>query len=209
MVRGALIVLVAWLAGPAAATQDAWPALFDVAGVAADDVLNVRASPSAEAAIVAVLAPDATGVEVIRPDPREGWGLINTTEGTGWVSLRYLARRPGQYSGAFPPLEQCFGTEPFWRLELGDGDAAGFSTPDDAVAGRVTGRLAALARRDRHGLTARFDDGREMSGVISWRACSDGMSDRDYGLGFDAILGEVLWSGCCSLADGPVTQTPR
>ena len=206
MVRGALIALLAWLASPAAATQDAWPALFDVAGVASDDVLNVRSRPAASAPIVAELGPDAQGIEVIRPDAGHGWGLVNTGEGTGWVSLHYLARRPGQWSGAFPPLARCFGTEPFWTLDMGRGDAAAWLVPGGTVPGRITGRLGSLTRRDRHGLTATLRDGRDIAAVISWRACSDGMSDRAYGLGFDAILGGVLHSGCCSLSDGPVAE---
>ena len=101
MIRALLLLFL--LAGPAAATQDQWPALFDVSGVAPDDVLNIRAAPSASAEIIGTLAPDAAGVEVVRPDSRHGWGLVNTGEGSGWASLAFLVRRPGQWLGAEIP----------------------------------------------------------------------------------------------------------
>ena len=195
-ILAALLILAAL---PARATVDGWPALFDVAGVAADDVLNVRAAPASDAAIVATLAPDATDVEVIRPNDTHGWGLVNTGEATGWVSLAFLERQPGQFEGAFPPVAQCFGTEPFWTLAL-DGDAATFSTPDGATDGRVLGRLGSLSRRDRHGLRVALAEGRRIDGVISTEACSDGMSDREYGLAFDFVGTGGVLSGCCALS---------
>ncbi|WGH80309.1 COG3650 family protein [Jannaschia ovalis] len=201
MVRDAVIralLLWLWLAAPALATQDGWPALFDVIGVAADDVLNLRAAPGPSARVVGRLAPDATGIEVIRPDARQRWGLVNTGEGTAWVSLRYLARRPGQWDRAFPQVASCFGTEPFWTLAI-DGDAARMSTPERVVAGRVTARLGSANRRDRFGLTADLG-GAPLSGVIANRACNDGMSDREYGLAVDAIFEGAVLSGCCTLS---------
>lgn len=63
MIRSAL-ALILWLAAGPAAAQDL-PAVYDVAGVAADDVLNVRAEPSAEAPVLRTLAPDAGGIEVV------------------------------------------------------------------------------------------------------------------------------------------------
>lgn len=193
----ALALLLA-LAGPVQAAQDAWPALHDVTGVAADDVLHVRAGPSAGAPAIGALAPDAAGVEVIAVDEALDWGRVNVREGSGWVSMRHLARRPGQVVGSFPPIAACFGTEPFWTLRL-DGEAATWSTPEGEVAGRVTARLASSARRDRHGLVADAG-GVPLTGVIAAEACSDGMSDRLYGLAFDAVFGGEVLSGCCSLA---------
>jgi uncharacterized membrane protein len=197
--RSLLTAVLLLFAAPAAATQDAWPALFDVSGVADDDVLNIRAAPSASAEIVGTLAPDAESIEVIRPGNTLSWGLVNTGEGTGWVSLAFLERRPGQYQGAFPEIAQCFGTEPFWTIAL-DGDAMTYSTPDTEISGTVIARLGSANRRDRHGLRIALPEGRWIEGVIGWRACNDGMSDRDYGLAFDALDRDGVLSGCCSLA---------
>ncbi len=58
---------------------------------------------------------------------------------------------------------------------------------------------SSAARRDRHGLVAVIDDV-PLSGIIAARQCSDGMSDREYGLSLDAIFGEQVLSGCCTLA---------
>ncbi len=202
MIRAAA-VLWALFALPAAATQDGWPALHDVTGVAADDVLNLRAAPDASAPVIGRLAPDATGIEVIRPTGDLGWGLVNTGEGTGWVSLRFLERRPGQWDGAFPEIAACFGTEPFWSLRR-DGDALVFETPDAAPRDHaITVRSGSANRRDSFHLMAEGPDEPAVA-IFQTRACSDGMSDREYGIGIELLLGTGPGtrhlSGCCTLA---------
>lgn len=191
------MALVLALAMPACGTADGLPALHDVTGVAADDVLNVRARPDATAPVLGTLRPDATAVEVVAADAAGRWGQVNVPGGSGWAALRYLARQPGQEEGAFPPVASCFGTEPFWTLRLDD-DAATWAEPERESAGQVVARLTSSARPGRYGLVAELD-GTRLSGVIAARACSDGMSDRVYGLAFDAIHGDTILSGCCSL----------
>lgn len=186
-----------FIAGPAGATQDAFPALYDVRDVAADDVLNIRAAPSSDSATIGALAPDARDIEVLVPGPRGRWARINHGEGTGWVSLRYLERHPGQWFGAVPQVARCFGTEPFWSLTR-DGDGftlTGVDRPAQAMTPLWQG--SAASRRDRHAI--RFDGG---SAVITYAACSDGMSDRQFGLTIDLILtgAETEYrTGCCTL----------
>jgi hypothetical protein len=116
-----LLAALLLLATPAAA-QDALPILADVTGVAADDVLNVRAAPNAGAEIVGTLAPDMRGVEVAGLDPSGGWGLVNSGERAGWAAMRFLAPRADVWrAGALPEGLTCFGTEPFWSLRPGGG----------------------------------------------------------------------------------------
>jgi len=190
-VRGA-----GWFSGqPRAGNAGRLARLFDVA---ADDVLNLRDGPSADAAIIGAFQPDRVDIEVVRPNDDESWGLVNLPETTAWVAMRYLARQPGQWQGAFPDLASCSGTEPFWTLDI-DGDMARWITPESDITGSVQRRLASAARRDRHGLVAVIDDA-PLSGIIAARQCSDGMSDREYGLSLDAIFGEQVLSGCCTLA---------
>ncbi|WP_375687457.1 SH3 domain-containing protein [Pseudooceanicola sp. LIPI14-2-Ac024] len=198
MTRAALILCAALLATPAAATQDAFPALYDVTGVAANDVLNLRAAPNAGAPVVGTLAPDATGVEVVELAPGVDWGRVNIGETSGWVSLAYMARRPGQFAGAPPDIARCFGTEPFWGLTAAN---AGYIFSGVDIPPRTltpTWQGAAAGRADRHGMT--FDAG---TAVITTAACSDGMSDRRFGLAIDLLLtaGDtpLLYSGCCTL----------
>lgn len=77
-----------------AATEQPAPIEYRVAFVAANDTLNVRRQPSANAAVVAQLPADASGIEVIG----EGqtllsgslWLPVETTAGDGWVNSAYL-----------------------------------------------------------------------------------------------------------------------
>ena len=209
MIRLALAFCLA--ASPGWATVDGWPALYDVAGVASDDVLNVRSEPGAAGDVIGALAPDATDVEVIRPNGDESWGLVNTGEGTGWVSLAFLARQPGQWAGSRPAVRQCFGTEPFWSLDYAE-PAILLSMPDRADrAGLISGLFRSASRIDRFVYSGSFfpTETGEQNVVLALRteACSDGMSDRVYGIGVEMFLAgsgdpteNGLWSGCCSLA---------
>lgn len=199
-----LLLVLALLAGPARATQDGWPALYDVTGVAADDVLNVRAAPDASAPILATLAPDARGVEVVEPDAGQGWGRVNVDGQSGWASLRFLARRPGQWDGALPERLFCAGTEPFWSLRLGPEEIV-MEAPDMPLIRYGAGlREPARGRRDRWSFRS-WSQGRSATGVVIRQSCSDGMSDYLYGLSLDLVLSEenaglTHFAGCCTLA---------
>lgn len=184
---------------PLAVRAEVYPALYDVTGVAAGDVLNLRAAPNAESAIIATLAPEATGVEVVAV--QDGWALVNTPEATGYASLRFLARQPGpDWSEVDRPLH-CLGTEPFWDLAVvPETRTAWLTTPEqsepEALAmGQVWPALpwspvAAFAIPD--GFVA-----------LSPVDCSDGMSDRRYGIAVDIFLSRAdrsRLSGCCALS---------
>ena len=196
--RGAVVALLVLLAGPALATQDAWPALFDVTGVAADDVLNIRAEPNAGAAILDTFAPDRTNIEVIRPNETEDWGMVNTGEGTGWVSLAFLDRQPGQWTYSFPAISACYGNEPFWSIRVTP--EVTLSTPEEELSGTETARLSPLNNLTRFGLVADFA-GQPFQGVIQRQECSDGMSDRSFGIEINAFYDDQMWSGCCTLGN--------
>ena len=193
----------ALLALPALATQDGWPALHDVAGVAADDRLNIRERPDAGAPIIGSLAHDASGIEVIRPNERLTWGLVNAGERTGWVSLRYLARRPGQWDGAFPEIAACYGTEPFWSLAR-TGETLTWSDPEtEALEMPILARSGSANRRDSFHIVADGPDGPAVA-LLRTESCGDGMSDREFGISVELLLGVGAGvrhlSGCCTLA---------
>ncbi len=63
---------------------------YVVAGVAADDVLNVREGPGVEHPIVAELAPDATGV-LTTGFAAGDWWEVQIGEVIGWVNSTFLA----------------------------------------------------------------------------------------------------------------------
>ncbi len=200
ILRHIAFVLVAFL--PLGLAAQPLPALYDVQGVAADDVLNIRAEPSARAAIIGRLAPDARGIEVVAHNVAGTWGQINTGERSGWVSLRYMALRGVHIDHYNLPVGlRCFGTEPFWSLENTDG-AWSYRTPEmtrDGLEIRVaqdTGIPEDLRRMVQfNGL------GGPATGFIYPAECNDGMSDRAYGLAIGVMMSPSapLLSGCCSL----------
>lgn len=193
-----LAVLFSTIGSAAMATVDAWPALYDVAGVAADDVLNVRAEPDAGAAIVGTLDPTATDVEVIRVNEAETWGLVNTGELSGWVSMAYMDRQPDQWAGRFPSITSCFGTEPFWDLDAEETRTILSFLGEPQVLSASIVPVQPSNRMDRFGFMAGA-----MTGIIIEEACNDGMSDREYGLSVELIAlvnGRFSHlSGCCTI----------
>ena len=196
------LIALLWCLLPIAALSQPYPALHDVTGVAADDVLNVRERPDAASAIIGALAPDTPGVEVVRTDASERWGLVNIGEGAGWAAMRYLAPQPpGDYT--LTRILLCSGTEPFWDLTITQGSTAqlrNMSGPDEDFSVGVLQR--AYGRSDRYSLHGHAANS-ELAVVIRHQACNDGMSDREFGLDTDLLItgqdGPFHLSGCCTL----------
>ena len=211
-----LAFVFALLSWPAVA-QDIFPALYDVTGVAAQDVLNVRAEPSANEPIIGAFTPSETGIEVIALSDDGGWGRVNTGEQAGWVSMRFLARQPGQTAQdwsitreSFAPRNlECFGTEPFWDLTLRPGGTFEFTDPFQGDGSALAGTYEPIqssvstGKQGFFGVIAGDPTGFALTGIINREMCSDGMSDRRYGLAIDLIrgdpTGERLDAGCCRL----------
>jgi uncharacterized membrane protein len=197
---GFLLCLAALAAAPVRAEM--LPQLYDVAGVTAGDVLNIRAAPQASAAIIGTLAPDAQGVEVVAQNASGTWGQINTGETAGWVNLRYLEARGVHIDNYNLPVGlSCYGTEPFWSLsningalqyEAMDGPAKALDiwiAQDSGIAGDLR-RMILMA-----GL------GGPATAFLYPAACTDGMSDRAFGLAISLMTAPdaPMLSGCCSL----------
>lgn len=212
MIRGFCLLLA--LVSPAAASQHSWPALHDVIGVDEGDVLNLRAGPDITAEVLGTLSGHASDIEVIRPNADLTWGLVNVGERSGWASLTYLARQAEQPASTFVDIRQCFGTEPFWSLTY-EQPAIRLSMPDVPPAeGFISGLYKSRSQSDRYfyrGSMMTPDAGPiEVDLSIRLRACSDGMSDRAYGIEADMLVSDNntedgfrqpgLFSGCCSIA---------
>ncbi|WP_374299299.1 COG3650 family protein [Paracoccus sp. (in: a-proteobacteria)] len=187
------------LASPALATQEyILPTLFDVTGVASDDVLNIRAEPGTSSGIIGTLAPDARNIEVV--EERRGWGQVNAGEGSGWVSMRFLAYRTDVWEpGELPAGFRCLGTEPFWDAKVEGADLV-LRDPDnqDGDSRPVQAVLDTGIFRD----PSRVVVAQEMTLFSHPQICSDGMSDRLFGLSATLVLhGKQprLLSGCCSI----------
>ncbi|MEQ8898739.1 MAG: SH3 domain-containing protein [Roseovarius sp.] len=202
MRRALLLCLCLWLV-PAAAPAQTLPALYDVSGVAANDTLNVRSGPSTDHAVIAKLPHDAAAIEVVDSDKTGEWGLINTGEASGWVALRYMARQAGQPDTGLANNLACSGTEPFWSFTLTPDRKAEMSRPDITVPFADVLVVPSANRPDRHAL---FADGGDtvVTAMVGRNQCSDGMSDRAYGLGIDLLVTDKtevkVYSGCCSVA---------
>ncbi|WBU56862.1 COG3650 family protein [Paracoccus sediminicola] len=188
-------------AGPAAATREYMlPTLFDVEGVAADDVLNIRARPDASAEIIGTFAPDATGIEIVASEGN--WGQVNTGESAGWVSMRYLRYRTDVWTeGALPDGFRCGGTEPFWSLEPRDEGLIWWTPEGETMFDTLEVLDSGVFRSPRRALMGSGEGG-EIWASVTDKQCSDGMSDRRYGLEASVILqGETsqLYTGCCQI----------
>ena len=199
----AVALALALTAGPALATPEyVLPTLFDVTGVAANDKLNIRERPDAAARVIGTLPADAKGVEVVAE--RSGWAQVNTAERAGWVNARYLAYRTDVWAqGQLPPTLSCAGNEPFWSLRQ-VGKTMVYETPEGA---RQMERRAVLDQGFRspvRGVIAGDAQGR-LTVAIQPAQCSDGMSDRAYGLSATLIFdgaGQAsrMQTGCCRIS---------
>jgi len=203
--RGLGLLLALALALPGGAGAQELPALFAVTDVAAGDVLNVRALPDAKSEVIGTLAPDATGVEVVALAKGGRWGMVNAGESAGWAAMRFLApENAAPWWEMSTPLS-CYGTEPFWSLEVAPGGAsARLSDPnaDDHDLGPVTLWNQPMNRAGLGlSVATKFAT---IFATIEARACNDRMSDRQYGLSI-LLLGNLDgvkygMDGCCALA---------
>ena len=165
--------------------------------------MNVRSNPGAKSEVIASLGPDAAGIEITRTSEDGSWGRLNAGEATGWVSMRYLVRQDAEAQGV-PQITQCFGTEPFWSLDRGP----------EVIELKLPGRPGSLlsfsfeqtaaGRLDRHAIGGFDGAGQSFTLVIGQSECSDGMSDRLYGLTADFLResadGPEMLSGCCTIS---------
>ena len=179
------------------------PSLYFVVDVANNDVLNIRAEPNAGADIIGSLKHDAIGVEIVARSENGRWGLVNTDEQSGWTSLRFLEEQPFQ---SFPAESySCFGTEPFWYADIVGDEMEWSAIGDDPTTLSQTWSGGPM-RQDRFALRA-ANASLSATMIVRKNLCSDGMSDRLYGLEVDLVVGPMsspetaFYSGCCSLAN--------
>jgi uncharacterized membrane protein len=192
------ILLVLLGCSPAAAQE--LPAAFQVSGVAQDDVLNIRAAPSAEAEQTGSMAPFAQNVEVLEKSADGKWGKVSLPEGNGWVSLAYLVAMPAHTPDMMPRPLSCHGTEPFWNVSFYPRGAE-FNSPDTGAV-PLTETAEAVAPQ---GYLVSLTEGATMKRtlIVTRERCNDGMSDREYGFATRMFLqgpdGNAAFSGCCTL----------
>ena len=180
-----------------------FPALYDVTGVALDDVLNVREGTGASYPVIETLAPNDRNIEIVQLSDDGKWGLIGYPGGSGWASMRYLARQPGQDGRGFPSSLGCGGTEPFWGLVF-NGQSANYDMmgEDNQSFTKVWEDTAVGMAPISYAVKLQGNGG-DITAVIHRNLCNDGMSEMTYGFDIDVIFsrpsGNSYYSGCCSL----------
>lgn len=197
-----LILGAALVAAPITAGAEGFktlPHLAKVTGLAANDTLNVRANPSAQSADIGDIKQDQK-VEVLELDGSGKWARILQAEGNGWVSTRYLAQQSQAMTPSGMPLGlHCTGTEPFWSARLDADATVHFEVMGQGAQSYPLDWTSPSQNRGgaEYGLSATG-----LSGILRRAACSDGMSDRNYGWALDLIVesegGKTLLGGCCS-----------
>ena len=198
MIRHAAFLIASFLFALPAVAQT-FPALHDVVKVASNDVLNIRRSPSAAADIIGNFAPEDTDIEVITTDPTGKWGMVNIGESSGWASMRFLRRSDNDPDYILTQRFQCFGTEPFWSLDVTQGQSALYSTPSSEDRSLSAGLVQTAINRS---APLFLGLGNGHAAIIRHEACSDGMSDRAFGLSVNFLVpddGLSLMTGCCSI----------
>ena len=104
-----------------------------------------------------------------------------------------------------PPLI-CFGTEPFWRLDLTEAGKARFSTPDCPSAQDYVGAASMLSPRKESVWRGRaaMPGGGELVAFVRQGACSDNMSGTVHPYSVNVSLPDgTHHAGCCRLAEAP------
>lgn len=165
--------------------------LYEVTGVSAGDVLNIRSRPSASAPKVGSYGPRESGIRIYR---RSGnWALVERADPQnpdGWVNARFLKRTVATRRATLP--FQCLGTEPFWSVTVHSRERATYSDPETQA------RAYSVSNFVRIGSDARFRLGGAARSRIEAQQCSDGMSDNIYPYTAKIRLpdGRTL-DGCC------------
>lgn len=183
-----------------AAMAEPLPAAYRISNVAAGDVLNIRAAARADAEIVGSLPPDGRGIEVLALSDDGKWALVPLPEGSGWVARRFLAAEPLPAGDRLPRPLRCSGTEPFWSLQLNTRGGSWRSPEEPETALNIPEEFTAPS-----GYYALAQDAAngEFRLMVSREICSDGMSDRRYGLAARLFRStpqdNSLLSGCCTL----------
>ncbi len=196
--KPAILCFVLFAPAIAQAEFRQFPIVYEVVGVAENDVLNVRAKPNANAYDLGDLSPGQQA-EVTAFDETGNWARVLWHGEDGWVATRFL-QEVMQYGDDFsgmPVNLSCSGTEPFWYAEIAPDDIFSFAEMgNEPMALQIeTSTMSRNSLRANYAfITPRF------TGFVRRAECNNGMSDATYGWALDLLeIGkEALWSGCCS-----------
>lgn len=195
-----LVAALAAAAVTCAAAADPLPARHDGTGT---EPLVMRTLPDPDSTEITRFAADRTGIEVTALSPDGLWGQVNYGDTAGWLKMTRLIRQPGPEARGLPM--RCYGTEPFWGLHLPTPFFAEYERPEHPETPlQIAGTAEATGPGGFVRLWSFAGEGLRAQLVLREESCSDGMSDRAYGLSAALILSESagavhLRLGCCSL----------
>lgn len=164
---------------------------YEITGVSANDVLNIRQAPRASAPKVGEYGPRDKGIRIYK---RSGnWALTgrsDPSEPDGWVNTRYLKVTTAPARVELPI--SCLGTEPFWNLAIQSTRRAIYTDPETAERRYRVSEF----RRSGRDATMHLGNGGRVS--IAADKCSDGMSENQYPYSVRVLLPSgVKLRGCC------------
>jgi uncharacterized membrane protein len=199
MLRLTLTLAIHAALASAAAAQTI-PDLFRVPGGA----VSIHAENTETSEVVGTLPAGASGVEVISHGG--DWGEVNAGEVSGWVALKDLESEGAAPWHQLQSSLRCLGTEPFWDATLSPDTSTMLLTGLDA-ADITLNIVQSLRPMDvmLPSLGIVFGaPGETGFAVLRPESCSDGMSDRTYGLSAVFFVGKpgaiMGLSGCCTMA---------
>ena len=177
---------------------------YAVTGVERADVLNIRARPEANAAVVGAIPANGVGIRLLGstdPKARSTWREVEYQGMRGWVNARFLTVQTvsSETQGLAADL-RCLGTEPFWgvriqgaQMELDQmGSKSRFSLSVPRVSANHTNVWSITVKGAAPGQ-------RGVVFVERTDQCSDNMSDERYRYTFRIRLAsDVVLSGCCN-----------
>ena len=187
------------------AQMTAAPRVYEVTGLSATDVLNVRSRPSTVSEDVGDLLLGASPVEVLDKDSSGRWGRILLRGSDAWVSMRYLSpiQMPRVEGTGLPSGLRCTGTEPFWSLELSAPDSLRMLVADESTTATLAAASSSINSLGFPVALLARAQATELTAIVRPARCSDGMSDQTYGWSVDLLRRDgdtlMLLSGCCRL----------
>lgn len=180
------------------------PALFSVANIKEDEFLNIFAEIDRNSEVIATFPWDARDIEITALNETGDWGQININERAGWVEMQFLEEQFLAGSSLLPRPLICFGNEPFWTLDVGLTPFAELGWLDGETV-RFSGlhTISSASREGRYMMIAE-NNGKSLHGFVERKTCSDGMSDRVYGLDMNLLVRDGretrYFAGCCSIS---------
>lgn len=189
-------------AGAALASDGTLPARFD----SAETPLAIRAAPAPDAAVLGHLQPGAQGVQVIARSADGAWGQIAHGEGDGWAA-HGRAQPPTVATGSKPATALLWGGAVLGRASADPLFRRVRTAEHPEMPLQITGTDSRPGADGPVRLWTFAGETATASLLVRHEMCSDGMSDRPFGLSaaFTMIesTGAVhLRLGCCALT-GP------